>query len=403
MKPIQFGTDGVRGRAGDWPITPEGAEVIGRAVAAWCGGDPVVIGRDTRASGADLASALTAGLIQGGSDVYDGGVMPTAAVSCAVAATDAAAGVVLTASHNPWHDNGIKVLDGAGRKPTDVDRLEALFANAPAPGGGRRTVPTDPLGPWRAAMPQLDLSGVRILLDCAHGAAALAAPAVLESMGAEVIRRGCRPDGQNINAGVGALHPPTDLQGCDIGLCLDGDADRIILIDARGILDGDDILWMLAAAVEGPVVGTVMTNGGLARALGDRLLRAKVGDKHVAAMMRSSGAQVGAETSGHVLFADGMPTGDGLYAALRVLAGSDGRPRLPLPVGGWSRLPVAKRNIRYTGARRPLSDLSTPAQAQDAGQRVIIRYSGTEPVLRILVEGEAAAEWLERIVAEFSG
>ena len=401
MQPIVFGTDGVRGRAGDWPITEEGAFIIGRAVAAWCGQGPVYVGRDTRASGEALADAVIAGLIAGGSDARDGGIMPTAAVSCAVASTDSAAGIVLTASHNPWQDNGLKVLDAGGRKPVDVDRLEGLFETAPQPGGGKRTTPDEPLAAWWYSMPVLDLRGVSILLDCAHGAAAYAAPDVLEAMGARVVRRGCQPDGHNINDGVGALHPPTDLEGCDVGFCLDGDADRIMLLDERGVLDGDDILWMLAATTSGPVVGTVMTNGGLERALGSRLLRAKVGDKHVAAMMRSSGALVGAETSGHVLFADGMPTGDGLYSALRVLAGEDGRPRLPLPVEGWKRLPVRQCSIRYTGARRPLQDLTTPDAARASGQRVVIRYSGTEPVLRILVEGEQADTWLARISEEF--
>lgn len=397
MQPIKFGTDGVRGRFQEWPITTDGAREIGRAVAAWCERGPVYVGRDTRASGTALADALIAGLNEGGSDAHDGGVMPTAAVSCAVASSGCGAGVVLTASHNPWHDNGIKVLDAGGRKPTDIARLEALFGCAPLPGGGQRWTPEAPLGPWYAMMPDVDLSGLKILLDGAHGAASEAAPLVLEALGAAVVAVGCSPDGRNINDGVGATHPPTDLQGCDLGICLDGDADRIILLDAQGILDGDDILWALAQGTDGPVVGTVMTNGGLERALGERLLRAKVGDKHVAALMRSSGASVGAETSGHVLFDDGMPTGDGLYAALRVLQITQNAPR----VAGWSRLPVAKRNLRYVGARRPLASLTAPDAARAAGQRVIIRYSGTEPLLRILVEGEDAAVWLERIAEEF--
>ncbi|MFT5679564.1 MAG: phosphoglucosamine mutase [Myxococcota bacterium] len=397
MQPIQFGTDGVRGRSGDWPITEEGARHIGRAIAAWCQQGPVYVGRDTRASGPALTEAIITGLNEGGSDVLDGGVMPTAAVSCAVASGGCAAGVVLTASHNPWHDNGIKVLNAGGRKPTDITALEALFGVAPTPGGGRRTTPADPLAPWRMAMPALDLTGARILLDCAHGAASAAAPGVLRSMGAQVVEVGCSPDGRNINDGVGATHPPTDLAGCDLGIILDGDADRILLLDEHGILDGDDILWALAQVTDGPVVGTVMTNGGLQRALGERLLRAKVGDKYVADLMATSGALVGAETSGHVLFADGMPTGDGLYAALRVIKATEGYPRVP----GWSRLPVAQRSIRYSGQRRPLDSLTTPDAARAAGERVIIRYSGTEPVLRILVEGEDAAAWLERIAAEF--
>ena len=401
---VRFGTDGVRGPAGRWPLTRAGAHLIGRAIAAWCGRGSVVIGEDTRESSPDLSDALASGLVAGGATALDAGILPTAAVSCAVVDESAAAGVMITASHNPWADNGIKVLTAAGTKPSDADiaRLEALFDDPPAPGGGRRAMLHDPARAWRESLPEVDLRGVRILVDCANGAAARHTPHILSRLGAEVVRRGCAPSGRNINDGVGALHPPSDLQGCDLALCFDGDADRLAVVTAsHGLLDGDDLLWIFSQDLPGPVVGTIMTNGGLERALGGRLLRAQVGDQNVAALMRQHGALVGAETSGHVLFADGPPTGDGLYAALRLLQGADGSPRLLFPLAGWRRLPTVQRNIRYEGARRPLEALQAPLQAQEDGHRVIIRYSGTEPVLRILVEGDQAARWVVNIANEF--
>ncbi|MEL6342678.1 MAG: phosphoglucosamine mutase [Myxococcota bacterium] len=404
--PIAFGTDGVRGPAGQWPLTAAGASLIGRAVARWSDHGKVIVGRDTRASSPTLSEAILAGVVEGGGVGVDAGVVPTAAVSCAVVAEHAAAGIMVTASHNPWADNGVKILAAGGTKPTpkEIAELEALFARDNFAEGGQRLILEDGAAAWRHALPVVDLSGLHILLDCANGAAALHAPAVLEGMGAALTLRGCSPNGRNINDGVGALHPPTDIGDADLAICFDGDADRIAMVSAsQGPLDGDDLLWMLAQQVDGPVVGTVMTNGGLERALGGRLLRSKVGDRYVAAEMRRSGAKVGAETSGHVLFSDGMPTGDGLYAALRILKGPDGRALRTLPVKGWARLPTTKRNIRFSGERRPISALRTPDEARAAGHRVIVRYSGTEPVFRILVEGEAAEMWVTRIANEFQG
>lgn len=406
MREIRFGTDGVRGRFGEWPLTAQGARLMGRGIAAWTQGGRVVVGRDTRQSSPLLSDALCTGLMAGGATVLDGGVLPTAAVSCAVAEVRAQAGVMITASHNPWHDNGVKVLNAAGRKPTDAEvaDLEAQFSRPPkTERPGTRAVFDDPAYAWRSRMPVLDLDGITILLDCANGAASPHASSVLRSMGATVRRRDGAPDGKNINDGVGAMHPPDDLQGCDLAICLDGDADRLVMVvPGWGTLDGDDMLWLLSQNTDGPLVGTVMTNGGLEAALGDRLIRAKVGDRHVAKKMVESGARVGAEPSGHVLFSDGMPTGDGLYAALRILRDRGRTPRLLLPLAGWERLPTRTRNLRYEGERRPLESLSTPDEARAAGQRVIIRYSGTEPVLRILVEGTDADTWLDRIAAEFS-
>lgn len=397
-RPIRFGTDGVRGPFGRFPVNPAGATAIGRGLAAWVGGPgaAVVIGRDTRESGTILEEAVVAGLVAGGVDARCAGVLPTAAVSALVAATDAAAGLMITASHNPWVDNGLKIVGPDGSKPSDTAALEAAFAGAPAPGGGQRAEVTDPAAPWRAAMPAVDLAHTTVLLDAAHGAAAAHAPGVLEARGARVLRRGCSPDGRNINDGVGALHPPTADEvraaGADLAVCLDGDADRVLLVSPdHGLFDGDDMLWLFSRGAEGPLVGTVMSNGGLGSALGERLLRSGVGDQQVAALMRSSGAVAGAEPSGHVLFTDGLPTGDGLFAALRILQVLGPRPRLPSP--GWTRWPQVQHAVRFEGEKRPLETILSIDKARQAGLRLVVRYSGTEPKLRILVEGpdEAAA------------
>jgi len=370
---------------------------MGRAIAAMTQGGRVVIGRDTRESGEWITSALSNGLVAGGATALDGGIMPTAAVSCAVVAHNADAGVVITASHNPWRDNGIKVLNASGEKLTNQAELEAFFVDPPAPGGGKHMHLPDAIEAWRASMPSVDLQGVSILLDCAHGAASQHAPGVLQDMGASLKMVGCSPDGRNINDGVGATHPPQSTQGCDIAICLDGDADRLVLIDpTHGTLDGDDILWMLSRRVTGPVVGTIMTNGGLETALQGRLVRTAVGDRHVAAAMTKTGAQIGAETSGHVLFSDGLPTGDGLYSALRIL-----QLGLPMKTEGWNRLTVMKTNLRFTGNKIDLSLLETPAQATASGHRVVVRYSGTEPLLRIMIEGQNSDVWAKQVATEF--
>ncbi len=415
--PIRFGTDGVRGPYGAWPLTEAGVERMGRGIAAWLGepGKRVVVGRDTRESGPALEDALVRGLVAGGMVALRAGVVPTAAVSCAVVDVGAAAGVMLTASHNAWRDNGVKVVGRDGKKlGTRAVYLEEAFVDPPAPGGGAEATLEDAIAPWKAALPDVDLAGLAILLDAASGAAWHHAADALIARGARVIHRDPAPDGRNINDGTGALHPPTAAEvrsvDCALALCLDGDADRLVLVDAQvGPLDGDDMLWLLGGHGGGPVVGTVMSNGGLEAALGGRLVRAPVGDQHVAAAMVAHQAQVGAEPSGHVLFADGMPTGDGLYTALRVLAalrGADGRPRLPLHATGWARWPLATKDVRFAGPRVPLSQLSAPGAATEAGNRVVVRYSGTEPKLRILVEGTgqgdaSPAAWADRIAAEF--
>jgi len=362
---------------------------------------PVVIGRDTRESGDWISSHLCDAISEGGGTVLDAGVLPTAAVSCAVVYHQAAAGIMITASHNPWHDNGIKILDGSGKKFSDIDKLSSLFGRESTTRPGTITTLSSPADPWCALMPQVDLSNHKILIDCANGAAVGHAPQVLASMGAEITEVGCDPNGKNINDGVGAMCPPTDLGDHDIAICLDGDADRLILVlPDYGVIDGDDILWILSQHCEGPVVGTVMTNGGLENALGDRLVRAKVGDQNVAWSMASTGAKVGTEPSGHVLFDDGLPTGDGLYSALRVLA-LYAAWTIPARLKDWHRLPTSATSVAYTGAKRDPDGLDQVRLARIANHRVITRYSGTEPVFRILVEGQDAQQWSKRIEEEF--
>ncbi|MCB9777756.1 MAG: phosphoglucosamine mutase [Alphaproteobacteria bacterium] len=401
---IRFGTDGIRGPADVFPLDAEGMRRIGRAVAAWArslqatgadrgpGSGQLVLGRDPRESGPRLADALIAGLVDGGMVVLDGGVMPTAAVSCAVAARPGAIGAMLTASHNPWQDNGVKVMVPGGGKLLDPAPVQDRLSDPPAPGGGRVAVLADPLGPWRAALPEVDLHGMTVLFDGAHGATAACGPAALRALGATVVERGCAPDGRNINDGVGALHPPADLQGADLAICLDGDGDRLQLVDADGQgLDGDDLLWLLDDG--GPVVGTVMSNAGLDGALGGRLVRAPVGDRFVAMAMAEHGARIGGEPSGHMLLAGGPPTSCGLYTALAVLArhaDAEGRPRLPLPRDGWTRWPQAGSKVPAEGPRRDLDALTSVQAARGAGLRVVVRYSGTEPVVRIMVEARDA-------------
>ncbi len=389
---IQFGTDGVRGLSGKWPIDEEGAYRIGRAVAAWSERGLILIGWDTRESSAPLTSALSDGLIAGGAAVGKLGIVPTAAVSCAVASSDARGGIMVTASHNPWEDNGFKVVGPSGHKLSDPRPLTQWFASPPTAPGGRIQTIVDPLRAWREALPALRLDGQRILLDGANGAGATCAVEVLEERGAQVTRTGCSPNGRNINAGVGALHPPAKLGDCDLAIALDGDADRLALTDAtHGILDGDDLLYLLTRDGDGPVVGTVMSNGGLEDALGERFIRAPVGDAHVAAAMNTHGATIGGEPSGHILFQDGMPTSDGMYTALRVLAAEAQR---PLPIEGWTRLPQAKRNVRDVSCPDTLPEI---VAARAGGHRVLVRPSGTEPLIRVMVEGPQAETWASRI------
>ena len=398
---LQFGTDGIRGKAGIEPLTPKTLEALGAAIALSCAENPtVVIGMDTRESSLWICDALCEGIQKGGGDVLVGGVMPTAAVSCATIGEKADRGVMITASHNPFHDNGIKIFSESGRKLTAKQQKNLLHSfSQPFPQRERGTRTNHPhlARHWIGRVPKPDLSKMTILLDCAHGAACMHAPQLFTDLGAKLVIRGCQPNGININDSVGALHPPQDVQGCDLAICFDGDADRLMLVDAQGhILDGDDILWLLRHHFEGPLVGTILSNGGLEEALDGRLLRSPVGDANVEQLMHESGAILGAEPSGHILFGDGLATGDGTYTILRLLDCLGHVPTRPT----WERWPVCKENITITD-RIDLSALTSIKKAEESGQRVIVRYSGTEPLLRIMVEGKKAHIHLQHIREEF--
>ena len=428
MERRYFGTDGVRGPYGGALMNEGFVAALGRAAARWArpgGSRPsrVLIGRDTRASGEPLARALAAGLAAGGASPVSLGVIPTPAVSRAVRLGGAALGAVITASHNPASDNGLKLFGPDGAKLTDAEeaQIEALVGEA-------RAVPPlaegalggeSALEPYVAAavrlLPGGCLNGWRIAVDTANGATCASTPTVLQALGAQVAAIGNRPDGRNINDGVGSEHPEllADLvrsAGARVGIAHDGDGDRCVLCDEKGaVLDGDEILAVLAthalargALAQGTLVVTMQSNLGLDAAVaaaGGRVVRAAVGDRYVAEAMRACGASLGGESSGHVIFRDFGPTGDGLVAALRVVAVmlETGRPLSELR-RVLARYPQAARAL-VVREKRPLEALPGLAAAVRAIEggfagrgRVLVRYSGTEPKLRLLVEGPTQAE-----------
>jgi len=398
-----FGTDGIRGRYPQPPLDHRAATRLGAALRARFGA-PIAVVRATRARGPWLRAALALAL---GEDLLDLGVLPTPALSALLQDGAAAAGVAITASHNPWTDNGLKVLGPGGRK-LDPDTEAALEADLSRdwslpraswarrwPGARERYVELLlgrlPPGRW--------LEGRTVALDAAHGAAWRTAPEVLRRLGAEVVTVGCAPDGRNINRGVGALHPEALsaaalAAGADAGVALDGDADRCALFDGAGAPLHGDALLLLVARRPG-LVGTIMCNGALEGALaaaGVGFARVGVGDRQVAMEMAARGWPSGGEPSGHVLLADGFPTGDGLLTALRVLAGGfDLRARL----GDFS--PFPQLNLSLPVQRKPPLDglpglQSALAAARGGGaSQLVLRYSGTESLLRIMVEAPTAA------------
>ena len=420
MKRRYFGTDGVRGPYGG-PVINEGfASRLGQAVGRWLGtSGRVLIGRDTRASGVALAGALAGGLKAAGCETVSLGVLPTPAVALAVRESDAVLGVVITASHNPSGDNGIKFFNADGAKFSDEQELaiEAIFETLPDIAPSDLTLVDDGraaleryLAVMSQLMPSRALAGWRIVLDTAHGATALTSPRVLRALGAEVIGLGDQPDGTNINAGVGSEHPKMLAarvveEGARLGIAHDGDGDRCIFCDEQGdIVDGDEILTLLAIDAlrrhelgAGTLVVTVQSNLGVDRAVaraGGRVVRTEVGDRYVSEGMRTEGATLGGESSGHIICADLGPSGDGLGAALRVLRSMH---------AGGEPLSVLRRVLtkfpQRTGAlrvaeKRPLAQciqLSATMKRleEQLGQdgRLLVRYSGTEPKLRLLVEG----------------
>ena len=432
-----FGTDGIRGTANAAPMTAEIALRLGQAAGfLFTRGDHrhrVVIGKDTRLSGYMIEPALTAGFIGAGMDVVLVGPLPTPAIAMLARSLRADLGVMISASHNPYQDNGIKLFDPDGYKLSDTTELEieALMARdlstrlAAPEHLGRAARLEDAPGRYieaaKATFPRgRRLDGLKIVLDCAHGAAYRVAPTILWELGAQVVPLGVAPDGFNINQGCGSTDPAllcarVLAEGADLGIALDGDADRLVLVDERGqVIDGDQILALIARRWQeagqlagGGVVATVMSNLGLERFLagqGLALYRTQVGDRYVAERMRANGLNVGGEQSGHIILSDFATTGDGLVAALQVLAVlvATGR-RASEVCGVFSPLPQKLENIRFQGSsplNRPrVAAAIAAAEARLAGTgRLLIRPSGTEPVIRVMAEAEDAA-----LVAEIVG
>ncbi len=390
----------------------------------------VVIGKDTRLSGYMMESALTAGFTSVGMDVTLLGPLPTPAVAMLTRSMRADLGVMISASHNPFHDNGIKLFGPDGYKLSDADEaaIEAAIAGSvplaePRAIGRARRI-DDAQGRYihfaKASFPDdLRLDGLKVVVDCAHGAAYKVAPAALWELGAELTAIGVAPDGFNVNDQIGSTHPKA-LQmkvlesGADIGIALDGDADRLIVVDEKGqVVDGDQLMALVASrAAEagtlkgGALVATVMSNLGLERFLGSKgiaMHRAVVGDRHVLEMMRQTGCNIGGEQSGHLILADHATTGDGLVAALQVLAAlvASRRPASEL-LHLFDPLPQVLKSVRFTGAPLERPDVQAAiaaAEAQLAGSgRLLIRKSGTEPVIRVMAEGEDKG-LVEQVVA----
>ncbi|MBE1236116.1 phosphoglucosamine mutase [Phaeovibrio sulfidiphilus] len=427
-----FGTDGVRGIANTHPMTPETAMAIGRAAGNLLCQDKhrrhtVVIGKDTRLSGYLLEPALTAGLISAGIDVVLLGPLPTPAVAMLTHSLRADMGVMITASHNPYQDNGIKLFGPDGYKLSDSqeDQIEALVAN----GTDALRVPSDALGRARRLQDGggryieavkrtfpvgMRLDGLKLVVDCANGAAYKVAPQVLWELGAEVIALGVEPNGTNINASCGSLHPENMRttvirERADLGIAFDGDADRLIICDENGIVvDGDQILALIARTMHarslltgGSVVGTLMSNLGLEihlRRCGLTLERTAVGDRYVVERMREGGFNLGGEQSGHIVMSDFGTTGDGLMSALQVLAAlvSENRPASEV-LNVFAPCPQRLENIRVEGCH-PDTILESPVLHElldsvrgslEGTGRVLVRKSGTEPLIRVMVEDES--------------
>ena len=420
-----FGTDGIRGLTNSAPMTPEIAMRVGQAAGAkFLRGEHkhrVLIGKDTRLSGYMIESALTAGFTSVGMDVVQVGPMPTPAVAMLTRSMRADLGVMVSASHNPFYDNGIKLFGPDGYKLSDADEveIEGLLdiapVLAPPPGIGRARRIDDAQGRYinsiKATFPdRMRLDGLKVVIDCAHGAAYKVAPMALWELGADVIAIGVDPDGFNINSNVGSTHPQALQErvvasGADIGIALDGDADRLIVADEHGsIVDGDQLMalvvtdWARRGKLKGGgLVATVMSNLGLERYLtgqGLTLHRTAVGDRYVLEAMRAKGFNVGGEQSGHLILSDHATTGDGLIAALQILAVmvASGKPASEL-LHSFDPLPQLLKNVRFAGGA-PLDTapvkaaiLAGEARLNGAG-RLLIRKSGTEPLIRVMAEGD---------------
>ena len=399
-----FGTDGVRGVVGK-EITPELVERLGRAATLWCGRGRIFVGRDTRASGPELEAALARGIASVGGSAVVAGVLPTPAV--ALLTLDL--GCVITASHNPPEYNGVKFFDRDGQKLSDTqeEEIEELL-DAPATGGGEIDevgVATDSYLEHVVERFGSDLKGLRIGVDCANGAYAGLAPQAFTQLGAEVAAIGNEPDGSNINVGCGAtdlraLQRTVTEQGLDLGVAFDGDGDRMLAVDGKGdVVDGDQIVAVLALDRKVDMVAvTVMANMGLHRLMADngvRVVTTDVGDRYVLEALRREGGILGGEQSGHLIWLDGHVTGDGLVAALLLCNALHGRP-LAEVAAVMPRFPQAKENVSVT-SRGQLNQAVEEEVARlnaelGAHGRVLVRPSGTEPVIRVLAEAESGQE-----------
>ncbi len=432
-----FGTDGIRGVAGEFPLDEATVlligRVLGRRLAAGEARPCVVLGQDTRESSARLADTLTRGLMEQGVEAESAGIATTPAVAYLARQRGFRAGIVISASHNPWTDNGIKVFGHDGYKLPDQVELEIegeIFSRLAAaeradaeplsPLKTRPSLPGDPAlkrayEDWLCGMVELEgARGLTLVVDCANGAASVVAPEVFSRCGLVAQYKDVAPDGRNINDHCGALHPEVVAKavkerGASLGICFDGDADRALFADHLGrVVNGDAILLLAARAMQAQgalknnlVVATTMSNMGLEAALqrsGIRMLRAPVGDKYVLEEMQKSGASLGGEQSGHILFLDQATTGDGLLTALRVLeiVGRAGQPLAEL-VADLKVFPQTIQNVRVR-EKRPLLEVEAirrvieEAERQlDGNGRVVVRYSGTEPLARVMVEAESEA------------
>lgn len=426
-----FGTDGIRGKVGEAPITPDFVLKLGWAagkVLARHGSKKIIIGKDTRISGYMLESALEAGLAAAGLTAAFTGPMPTPAIAYLTRTFRAEAGIVISASHNPFDDNGIKFFSSEGTKlPDDVEEAIELEMEKPitcveSAQLGRASRIVDAAGRYiefcKGTFPsELNLNGLKIVVDCANGATYHIAPNVLRELGATVIAIGVQPDGMNINKECGAtdlklLQQRVLAEKADIGLAYDGDGDRIMMIDHLGDkVDGDQILYIIArealrqGQLRGGVVGTLMSNMGLELALkqlGIPFTRAKVGDRYVLEKMQEKGWRLGAENSGHVILLDKTTTGDGIVASLQVLTAMV-RNHMSLHdlCSGMKMLPQVLVNVRFAGEHDPLQSEAVKTATAEAEKalagrgRVLLRKSGTEPLIRVMVEGEDEAKVTE--------
>ncbi|MFA6201985.1 MAG: phosphoglucosamine mutase [Gallionella sp.] len=432
MSKKYFGTDGIRGRVGNFPITPQFVMQLGYAAgrvlasAEHTRGErsAVLIGKDTRISGYMLESALQAGLIAAGVDVYLAGPIPTPAVAYLTRTLRLQAGIVISASHNPYEDNGIKFFSANGSKlPDDIEHaieagLDGEIVIDSSAGLGKAKRLDDAVGRYiefcKSTFPSaMNLRGMKIVVDCAHGATYHIAQHVLHELGAEVIAIGVKPDGKNINDGYGAT-APANLQAAvvehqaDLGIALDGDGDRLVMVDSKGVLyDGDQLIYVIArqrqeqGRLVGGVVGTLMTNLAFEHAMqkmGVPFLRARVGDRYVMELLHQNGWELGGENSGHIICLDKHSTGDGIVSALEVLhALRTQNVSLSEAAGDLKLYPQVLINVRVAKGVDCLGHADVKAavaiaeRALDGRGRVLLRPSGTEPLLRVMVEGEDKA------------